>query len=203
MSSSSSLTASRPELPSASWMSARIRPGRLVLASVTAAECVRATPSTRWPRFSTSPSRSMAMKVSSSMMSTSVAISAASSRPDCSTKPRTDRHIGLEDRGGVLLREALQRDQQEGLAGQRGDVAKPLLDRHLGIGRRLGFGVHIDGIPDFGEQMVQRHARRAGLRDHAWIGNQGFQRRWSHRRPRTAGCRSGRAHSGAGTADAG
>ena len=43
---SNSLTASRPELPSASWISARIRPGFLFLASATASEWVRATPIT-------------------------------------------------------------------------------------------------------------------------------------------------------------
>src|SRR4029077_6346420 len=42
----SSLTASRPEEPSASWMSARIRPGFLFLASATASAWVRATPMT-------------------------------------------------------------------------------------------------------------------------------------------------------------
>src|ERR1700683_1381673 len=48
-----SLTASRPELPSASWISARMRPGGLVRAIVTASVRVRATPMTLWPRFST------------------------------------------------------------------------------------------------------------------------------------------------------
>ncbi len=83
-----SFTASRPELPSASWMSARMMPGRLALASATASLWVRATPSTRCPRLSTRPSRSSAINVSSSMIRTSVAISAASSRPDSSTRSR-------------------------------------------------------------------------------------------------------------------
>ena len=39
---SRSLTASNPELPSASWMSARMRPGRLVRASAIASARVRA-----------------------------------------------------------------------------------------------------------------------------------------------------------------
>ena len=44
---SRSLTASMPELPSASWMSARMMPGRLLAASLTASLRVRATPVTR------------------------------------------------------------------------------------------------------------------------------------------------------------
>jgi hypothetical protein len=38
-----SLTASSPELPSANWISARIRPGRFALARATASLRVRAT----------------------------------------------------------------------------------------------------------------------------------------------------------------
>ena len=66
------------------------------------------------------------MKVSSSMMSTSVAISAASSRPDSSTSERSVGTSMSEDAGGVLLGEAFQRDQQERLARQRRDLAKTL-----------------------------------------------------------------------------
>ncbi|OIQ68995.1 hypothetical protein GALL_494080 [mine drainage metagenome] len=84
----SSLTASRPEEPSANWISARMRPGFLFLASATASVWVRATPITRWPKFFTRLSRSIAIKVSSSMMSTSVAISAAISRPAISARLR-------------------------------------------------------------------------------------------------------------------
>jgi hypothetical protein len=66
----------------------------------------------------------------------------------------------------LLLGEALQRDQEEGLARQRGDVAKPLLDRHLGVGCGLRLGIHVDRIPDRGEQFVERDTGRAGQRDH-------------------------------------
>ncbi len=74
------------------------------------------------------------MKVSSSMISTSVAISAASSRPDSSTKLAQRRHVDIEDRGGVLLGKPFERHQQEGLPRQRRDLAEPPLDRLLGVG---------------------------------------------------------------------
>ena len=67
---SSSLTASTPDEPSASWMSARMRSGRRSPASSIAAEWVRATPVTSWPMACTMPLRSMAMIVSSSMIIT-------------------------------------------------------------------------------------------------------------------------------------
>ena len=184
-------------------MSARIRPGRFALASVTAAECVRATPITRWPRLSTRPSRSMAMKVSSSMMRTSVAISAASSRPDSSTRARNVGHFDSENVGGVLLREAFQRHQQEGLAGLRRDLAKPLLDRLLRRAARLGALVDPDRIPDFREKLVERGPRPVGPVQDAGILESAPQGRPPHRHRPNADCRSGRAHSGAETADAG
>ena len=60
-------------------------------------------------------------------------------------------HVNIEDRAGVFLGEAFQRDQQEGLPRQRRDVAKPLLDRHLGVGCGLRLGVHVDRIPERGK----------------------------------------------------
>ena len=74
------------------------------------------------------------MKVSSSMIRTSVAISAASSRPDSSTSSRSAGTSMSRMVGRVLLGETLERDQQEGLPRQRRDLAEPLLDRHLGVG---------------------------------------------------------------------
>jgi len=62
---------------------------------------------------------------------------------------------------GVLLGKSFQRDQQEGLPRQRRDMAESPLDRHLDLGRRLGGAVDGDGIPDLGEQPIERHARRA------------------------------------------
>ena len=54
-----SRTASRPEEPSASWMSARTRPGASVPAALTAWPAVRAMVVTSWPRLSTISARSM------------------------------------------------------------------------------------------------------------------------------------------------
>ena len=68
-----SLTASMPELPSASWMSASTIFGRVLSNSAIASAWVRAVPTTRWPRLSTICSMSMAISGSSSMISTSVA----------------------------------------------------------------------------------------------------------------------------------
>ena len=48
------------------------------------------------------------MNVSSSMIRTSVAISAASSRPDSSTRVRSVADIDIQDLGRVVFGEALQ-----------------------------------------------------------------------------------------------
>ncbi len=78
------------------------------------------------------------MKVSSSMISTSVAISAASSRPESSTSSRKLRHVDIEHLGGVVLRQPLQRDQQERLARHRRDLGQMPFDRLV---RRRGVAV--------------------------------------------------------------
>src|SRR6266700_820526 len=143
---SSSLTASRPEEPSASWMSARISPGFLFLASATASAWVRATPITLWPRFFTRLSRSIAMKVSSSMIRTSVAISAAISRPAAS----------------------------ESLPRQRRDVRQPALRRQRQR-RDVRVVVDRDRIPDLGEQAEQSGTRAIPLVEQRGILQQGLQ----------------------------
>ena len=132
---------------------------------------------TRWPRLSTSASRSMAMKVSSSMIRTSVAISAASSRPDSSTRLRSVGRSTLQDLRRVLLGEAFQRHQQEGLPRARGELGEVLSGGRLGCRAGVGLAVHGDRIPDLGEQAIERHPLdcRSNSRDFG-SGDQGFQR---------------------------
>ena len=99
------------------------------------------------------------MKVSSSMIRTSVAISAASSRPECSTSSRKRRHVDVEHLGGLVFRQAFQRHQQERLARFRRDLREMLFDRQVRRDcRRVCRWPH--RIPDFAEQLVERDAGR-------------------------------------------
>ena len=81
-------------------------------------------------------------------------------------------HLDAEDVRGVLLGEALKRDQQKGLAGLRRDLAKPLLDRLLRAGGRIGALVDPHRIPDFREQLVEGGPWPAGSTKNAGILNQ-------------------------------
>ena len=108
------------------------------------------------------------------MIRTSVAISAASSRPDSSTRPRSVGRSQLEDLGGVLLGEALQRHQQEGLPRPRGDLGEVLLGRQM-ASLASGLAVHRDRIPDLGEQAIEGDPRIAARFQHFRAGDQGFQ----------------------------
>ncbi|MNN74071.1 hypothetical protein D3C81_1902340 [compost metagenome] len=74
-----SLTASMPDEPSASWISAKTRPGRCRVTASTASSCVVAVPVTLWPSSRTRLSISAEMMASSSMIRTSVASSASMS----------------------------------------------------------------------------------------------------------------------------
>ena len=74
------------------------------------------------------------MKVSSSMIRTSVAISAASSRPDSSTSVAQLRHVDVEHLGGVVLGQAFQRDQQKRLPRHRRDLRQMTLAAGVGSG---------------------------------------------------------------------
>ena len=67
------------------------------------------------------------------MIRTSVAISAASSRPASSTRLRKRGGIHLQHLGGVGLREALERHQQEGLARPGGQMPETFLDREASV----------------------------------------------------------------------
>ena len=114
------------------------------------------------------------MKVSSSMISTSVAISAASSRPDSSTSERSVGDVDIENLRGVLLGEAFQRDQQERLARQGREAGEPLSAGMSAVDGRL-LAVERDRIPDLGEQPIERDPRAAGLVDDRRIRDQGLQ----------------------------
>ena len=108
-----------PELPSASWMSASTIFGRVLSNSAVASAWVRAVPTTRWPRLSTISSMSMAISGSSSMISTSVATWREIS---VLAWPISDCELAIghiEDLGGLLVGEAFDGDQQEGLARPR------------------------------------------------------------------------------------
>ena len=79
--------------------------------------------------------------------------------------------------GGLLLGEAFQRDQQERLPRLGRDPAEPLLDRQLGVHRRLGTAIDHDRTPDLGEEVVEPHARAArGIEDGLVLQHR-FQRR--------------------------
>ena len=136
------------------------------------------------------------MKVSSSMMRTSVAISAASSRPDSSTSARSVGQVAVENFRGVFFGEAFERHQQKGLTRPRRDLGEMLVRRQDDLsGFRLA--VHRDRIPDLREQAVQADARIGAGRQNLRAGNQGIPRWRRHRRRRKPGCRSERGHSGA------
>ena len=74
------------------------------------------------------------MKVSSSMISTSVAISAASFAAGLLHQFAQLRHVDIQHLGGVVLRKPFQRDQQKRLARHRRDLGQMTLDRLAGIG---------------------------------------------------------------------
>ena len=132
-----SFTASRPELPSASCISARIIPGRLALASATASACVRATPSTRWPRLSTNPFEiecDEGFVLYNQNVSGDLSCELAAGFLD---KIAQRRSVDIQNLCGIIFRQAFESDQQEGLARFRRDLRKMALDRLARAARRM------------------------------------------------------------------
>jgi hypothetical protein len=84
--------------------------------------------------------------------------------------------VGVEDFRGLVLREAFERHQEEGLARQPGDVGEAPLDRQLGVAG-LARVVQIDGIPNLGEDPVKCDPwARRGL-EGAAVGQDRLERR--------------------------
>ena len=141
------------------------------------------------------------MKVSSSMISTSVAISSAISRPAVSASLPDLGDVGMQHEGDLFLGEAFQRQQQERLPRQRRDVRQPPLGRHR---QRPHIGVVIqrDRIPDLRKQPEKTGARAVLLVEQRRILQQGLQHRRDIGVAGSLACRSARAHSGAATVNA-
>ena len=118
----------------------------------------------------------MAMNVSSSMIRTSVAISAASSRPDSFNQTPQRRQIAVENSGRVLLGEAFEGHQQESLARPGGDLGEVLLWRRVRLSN-VAFAVHFDRIPDLCEQVIERNSLIRNGFQHFRAGDQRFQGR--------------------------
>ena len=114
------------------------------------------------------------MKVSSSMIRTSVAISAAISRPAVSVKRAGLGDVDVEDERHLLLGEAFEREQQERLPRQRRDVRQPALRRQR---QRRDFGIVVerDRIPDLGEKLEQPGARAMPFVEQRAVLQQGLQ----------------------------
>ena len=90
-----------------------------------------------------------------------MAISAASSRPEVLDQLAQFGHVDVEHFSGVVFRQALECDQQEGLARQRRDLREMALDRLLDVGRHARLGVEWHRIPDLGEELIERDAVEA------------------------------------------
>ena len=143
------------------------------------------------------------MKVSSSMMSTSVAISAASSRPDSSTRLRS---VGTST---SRICAASSSEKPSSATSRKACRGRGVIWPSRCSAGRFGpspasdLAFSVDRIPDLGEQPVERHPRRSWRSRHVRVGDQRLQGRGHIGVARMPGCRSGRAHSGAETADAG
>ena len=131
-------------------------------------------PSTLWPSDSTRPSRSKAMSGSSSMIRTSVAISAASSRPDLLDQAAQGGGVHFEHLGGIGLREAFQRHQEKRLARPGGQIAQPFLDREA-TDDPIGVLVQRHRLPDLGKAAVQLHPRVSAAANDGGIFDQGLE----------------------------
>ena len=95
------------------------------------------------------------MSGSSSMMRMSVAMSAASSRPGLVDEVADRRRRRpIEDGADLLLGEALEAGEQEGLPRQRRDLADAHLGRQVALDL-LAAAVHRQGVPDPGEHPEQ------------------------------------------------
>ena len=114
-----SLTASMPELPSANWMSASTIFGRALLNSAVASAWVRAVPTTRWPRLShhfLDVHGDQRLVFDDQHVGRHLARNLGARLRD----QRRELAVGdVEDFGGLLVGEAFDRDQQEGLARPR------------------------------------------------------------------------------------
>ena len=193
---SSSLTASRPELPSASWMSARIRPGCFVLGQrerlrVGARDAEHAMAEALDQAFQLH--RDEGFVLDDQDVGRDLGGELAAGFLD----QRAQRHhVDVEDARRVRLGEAFERDQQECLPRQRRDAGELALAgqrRPPGVGR----AVERDRIPDLGEQPVERDAGPAFEPDASPDRRSRPPRSRPHRRRRRPGPRSGRAHSAA------
>jgi hypothetical protein len=114
------------------------------------------------------------MNVSSSMISTSVAISAAISRPAASARRRVSADVGAEDEGDFSSEKPSSDKQQEGLARQRRDVGQPPLRRQRQR-RDVALVVDRHRIPDLGEQPEQARARAVAFVEQRAILQQRFE----------------------------
>ena len=171
---SSSLTASRPELPSASWMSARIRPGVFFLAISTASLWVRATPMTFVAEV-----LDQAFQIHGNER---LILDDENVGGDFGRKLAAGRvgiladilRVAIKDEGDLILGEALQREQQEDLARQRRDVRQPLLGARM---QRHHVGILVDGhrVPDFREDTEQPGAGTLAFIQQVSVLQQGFQ----------------------------
>ena len=125
----SSFTASSPELPSASWMSARISPGRFFFASASASAWVRAMPITLWPRLST---KRLDVHGNERLVLDDEDIGGdfgGEFAAGLFDQAAQRRQVAVEHFGRVLLGKSFERHQQEGLPGPRRDLGQVLLRR--------------------------------------------------------------------------
>ena len=140
----SSLTASRPELPSASWMSARIRPGRLALArrdrlGMGAGDADHPVTEGFHQTLQVEGDEGLVLDdqdVGGDLLGQFAAglFHQATHR----------LHVEPQDMGGILLGKTFQRDQQEGLARPAGSDCPSR--RSAASPPRLGSGVPLSGI---------------------------------------------------------
>ena len=65
------------------------------------------------------------------------------------------RYVDVEHLGGVVLRQAFQRDQQKRLPRHGGDLRQMTLDRRARFGGARSPAIYRHRIPDFGEQAIE------------------------------------------------
>ena len=95
---------------------------------------VRATPSTRWPRLSTSDlevHRDEGLVLDDEDIGRDFGGQFAAGFLD---QRAERRDVVIQHSRRILLGEAFQRDQQEGLARPRGQLGKPHVGRHVRVG---------------------------------------------------------------------
>ena len=130
---SSSFTASSPELPSASWMSARIRPGCLLAGErdrfgMRARDAQHAMAEAFDQRFEIH--RDEGLVLDDQHVGGDLGGELAAGFLD---QRAQRRHIDVENARGVLLGEAFQRDQQERLPRLGREAGEPRVRRHVGV----------------------------------------------------------------------